>query len=89
MEDHLQMFEFAGKLIAKAIYEGQIVNAQFAPFFIHQIKGFRNQNYSFLDDLATLDKDLYRNLQYIKVYRLTLFVFFNEVFCELKVCFTS
>ena len=63
--------------------------AQFAPFFIHQIKGFRNQNYSFLDDLATLDKDLYRNLQYIKVYRLTLFVFFNEVFCELKVCFTS
>jgi hypothetical protein len=81
------MFEFAGKLIAKGIYEvtfqriqlknfhilkflffkGQIVNAQFAPFFFRTLTGFRNQNYSFLDDLVTLDKDLYKNLNFIKV----------------------
>ena len=66
VEDHLQMFEFAGKLIAKSIYEGQVVEVDFAPFFLRQLIGYRTQYFSFLDDLATLDKDLYKNLNSIK-----------------------
>jgi len=66
VEDHLQMIEFAGRLIGKAVYECQVVDTQFAPFFLRQLTGFKSQNYSFLDDLAALDQDLYRNLNLIK-----------------------
>ncbi len=43
IEDHLQMFEFAGKLLAKSIYEGQVVDVDFATFFLRQLAGFRTQ----------------------------------------------
>ncbi len=68
IEDHLKMFEFIGKLIGKAVYEGHVIDVQFAPFFLRQIcgRGQRSANYSFLDDLATLDKELYKNLRSIK-----------------------
>ena len=66
IEDHLSMFEFIGKLIGKAIYEGHVIDVEFAPFFLRQIIGFQSTNYSFLDDLATLDKELYKNLKSIK-----------------------
>lgn len=68
LEDHLRMFEFVGKLIGKAVYEGHVIDVQFAPFFLRQIIGCqqRSYNYSFLDDLASLDKELYKNLKYIK-----------------------
>ena len=60
------MFKFAGKLLGKLIYENQVVDVEFASFFLRQIAGYRYQNYSFLDDLATLDRDLYKNLNLIK-----------------------
>ena len=60
------MFRFAGKLLGKLIYEQQVVDVEFASFFLRQIVGYRYQNYSFLDDLATLDRDLYKNLNLIK-----------------------
>lgn len=66
IDDHLKMFEFVGKLIGKAIYEGHVIDVEFAPFFLRQIIGASNTNYSFLDDLSTLDKDLYKNLKSIK-----------------------
>ncbi|RNA43855.1 ubiquitin- ligase E3B isoform X2 [Brachionus plicatilis] len=67
VEDHLQMFQFAGKLIAKAVYESLVIDTEFAPFFLRQIAGYRSQfSYSFLDDLVTLDQDLYKNLNFIK-----------------------
>lgn len=68
LEDHLRMFEFVGKLIGKAVYEGHVIDVQFAPFFLRQIIGCqqRSYNYSFLDDLASLDRELYKNLKYIK-----------------------
>ncbi|CAF0883062.1 unnamed protein product [Brachionus calyciflorus] len=67
VDDHLQMFKFAGKMIGKAVYESLVIDAEFAPFFLRQIAGYRSQfNYSFLDDLATLDQDLYKNLNFIK-----------------------
>jgi ubiquitin-protein ligase E3 B len=73
------MFEFAGRLIGKAVYECQVVDAQFAPFFLRQLTGFKSQNYSFLDDLATLDNDLYRNLNMIK---------YDDAVADLELTFT-
>lgn len=67
MDDHLNMFEFVGKLIGKAVYEGHVIDVQFAPFFLRQIiGGCNNSNYSFVDDLASLDKQLYKNLRSIR-----------------------
>jgi ubiquitin-protein ligase E3 B len=67
VDDHLKLFEFVGRLIGKSIYESQVVDVEFAPFFLRQLIGFRsNNNYSFLDDLSTLDNDLYKNLSAIK-----------------------
>lgn len=64
IDDHLKMFEFVGKLIGKAIYEGHVIDVEFAPFFLRQIIGAYNQsiNYSFLDDLATLDKGILKQI---------------------------
>jgi phosphoribosylformimino-5-aminoimidazole carboxamide ribonucleotide (ProFAR) isomerase len=47
-----------GIITGKAIYEGHVIDVEFAPFFLRQIIGTSNQtsNYSFLDDLASLDK---------------------------------
>jgi ubiquitin-protein ligase E3 B len=67
VDEHLRLFEFAGKIFAKSIYEGVVVDVQFAPFFLRQLVGYKCQNYSFFDDLATLDRDLYKNLSIIKV----------------------
>lgn len=48
--------------------KSHVIDAEFAPFFLRQIVGYRSQNnYSFIDDLATLDQDLYKNLSFIKV----------------------
>ncbi|KAM3177719.1 hypothetical protein ACTXT7_003990 [Hymenolepis weldensis] len=68
-ESHLQLFEFVGKLLAKAVYEGIIVDVPFANFFLTQVLGRQRAScYSFLDELATLDRDLYKSLTYIKHY---------------------
>jgi hypothetical protein len=48
-------------------FKNQVVDVEFASFFLRQLAGYRYQNYSFLDDLATLDRDLYKNLNLIKV----------------------
>uniref|UniRef100_A0A5K3F543 HECT-type E3 ubiquitin transferase n=1 Tax=Mesocestoides corti TaxID=53468 RepID=A0A5K3F543_MESCO len=67
-ESHLQLFEFVGKLLAKAVYEGIIVDVPFANFFLTQVLGRQRAScYSFLDELSTLDRDLYKSLTYIKV----------------------
>nr|VZI47413.1 unnamed protein product [Spirometra erinaceieuropaei] len=68
-DGHLQLFEFVGKLLAKAVYEGIIVDVPFANFFLTQILGRqRTSCYSFLDELATFDRDLYKSLTYVKHY---------------------
>lgn len=81
IEDHLKMFQFVGKLIGKAVYEGHVIDVEFAPFFLRQIIGCqqRSSNYSFLDDLASLDKELYKNLKSIK---------HNDYVSELELTFT-
>lgn len=36
-DNHLHLFEFVGKMIGKAIFEGIVVDVPFAPFFVSQV----------------------------------------------------
>ena len=66
-EEQLSWFAFLGRIIGKALYEGILVNAQFARFFLSKWLGQQ----SYLDDLASLDSldpALYRGLLYLKNY---------------------
>ncbi|CAG9585150.1 unnamed protein product, partial [Danaus chrysippus] len=66
-ENHLQLFEFIGRMLGKAVYEGIVVDVPFASFFLSQVLGQTTQAlYSWIDELPSLDKDLYRSLTYIK-----------------------
>lgn len=68
-ENHLQLFEFVGRLLGKAVYEGIVVDVPFASFFLSQVLGQTNQVlYSCIDELPSLDNELYRSLTFIKHY---------------------
>ncbi|KAH3752596.1 hypothetical protein DPMN_187217 [Dreissena polymorpha] len=68
-ENYLHLFEFVGKMLGKAIYEGIIVEVPFAPFFLTQILGYGSSStYSSVDELPSLDPDLAKNLSYTKHY---------------------
>ncbi|KAL9549438.1 hypothetical protein PS6_006068 [Mucor atramentarius] len=61
---HIQLFEFIGKAIGKALYEGVLLDVQFAGFLLARLLG-RNV---FLEELKELDQDVWRNLTFIKHY---------------------
>ncbi|EJT98849.1 HECT-domain-containing protein [Dacryopinax primogenitus] len=58
----LNWFRFMGRILGKALYEGILVDLAFAPFFLGKWLGKR----SYLDDLASLDPELYNGLVYLK-----------------------
>ncbi|KAG6544429.1 hypothetical protein Mapa_014067 [Marchantia paleacea] len=60
----LQMIEFLGQIIGKALYEGILLEYSFSPLFVAKLLG----RSSFLDDLSSLDVELHRNLMYLKHY---------------------
>ncbi|XP_050130421.1 E3 ubiquitin-protein ligase UPL6-like isoform X9 [Malus sylvestris] len=62
-EQHLQFFHFLGILLAKAMFEGILVNIPFAMFFLSKLK----QKYNYLNDLPSLDPELYRHLIFLKL----------------------
>jgi ubiquitin-protein ligase E3 B len=66
VDNHLELFEFIGKIFGKAVYEGNVADVQFASFFLRHLVGYRSQYYSFFDDLASLDRELYKQLSAIK-----------------------
>ncbi|XP_006004610.1 ubiquitin-protein ligase E3B [Latimeria chalumnae] len=68
-ENHLQLFEFVGKMLGKAIYEGIVVDVPFASFFLSQLLGHHHSMfYSSIDELPSLDSEFYKNLTSIKRY---------------------
>ncbi|XP_074641839.1 ubiquitin-protein ligase E3B-like [Tubulanus polymorphus] len=68
-ENHLALFEFVGRMLGKAVYEGIVVDVPFASFFLSHILGHQhNSTYSSIDELPSLDPDLYKSLSYIKHY---------------------
>ncbi|XP_076627960.1 ubiquitin-protein ligase E3B isoform X2 [Colletes latitarsis] len=69
-DNHLQLFEFVGRMLGKAVYEGIVVDVPFASFFVSQFSGQTGGAlYSWLDELASLDRDLYRSLTLVKHYK--------------------
>ncbi|KAJ8286077.1 hypothetical protein GJAV_G00034290 [Gymnothorax javanicus] len=68
-ENHLQLFEFVGKMLGKAMYEGIVVDVPFASFFLSQVLGHHHSMfYSSIDELPSLDSEFYKNLTSIKRY---------------------
>ncbi|XP_067010981.1 ubiquitin-protein ligase E3B isoform X2 [Anabrus simplex] len=66
-DNHLQLFEFVGRMLGKAVYEGIVVDVPFASFFLSQVLGQQHQVlYSSMDELPSLDRELYRSLTFIK-----------------------
>ncbi|XVF76313.1 hypothetical protein PTKIN_Ptkin13bG0256300 [Pterospermum kingtungense] len=62
LENGIQMIEFLGRVVGKALYEGILLDYSFSHVFVQKLLG----RYSFLDELSTLDPELYRNLMYVK-----------------------
>lgn len=65
--DNIIMYEFLGRVVGKAMYEGITIKPQFAHFFLSFIRG----EYNFLNmlsDLSTMDRTLYNNLMFLKTY---------------------
>ncbi|XP_020230204.1 E3 ubiquitin-protein ligase UPL6 isoform X2 [Cajanus cajan] len=64
-EQHFQFFHFLGTLLAKAMFEGILVDIPFATFFLSKLK----QKHNYLNDLPSLDPELYRHLMFLKHYK--------------------
>ncbi|XP_020091856.1 E3 ubiquitin-protein ligase UPL7 isoform X2 [Ananas comosus] len=62
LENGIEMIEFLGRVVGKALYEGILLDYSFSLVFVQKLLG----RYSFLDELSTLDSELYRNLMYLK-----------------------
>ncbi|ORX84424.1 HECT-domain-containing protein [Anaeromyces robustus] len=63
-ENYLSLFEFIGKILGKALYEAIVIDFPFAQFFYAKLLS----RYNFLDDLPSLDPQLYKNLTFLKHY---------------------
>ncbi|PAV73433.1 hypothetical protein WR25_04663 isoform A [Diploscapter pachys] len=66
-EDHLQLFQFVGRMLGKAVYEGIVVDIQLAPVLLAAVLGGRRL--CAFDELSQLDPELYRNLSFVKKYQ--------------------
>ena len=62
--EYLQLFEFVGKMVGKAVYEGHLMDLPLAPFFVNLVVGRPNT----LNELAQLDPEVSKNLQFVKTY---------------------
>lgn len=63
--DHIVLFEFLGRILGKALYEGITIHPQFAHFFLSFLRGDYNY-FHMLPDLFTMDAQLYNNLMFLK-----------------------
>ncbi|KAL6707717.1 ubiquitin-protein ligase (E3) [Coniothyrium glycines] len=76
IQELLQRYEFLGRIIGKCLYEGILVDVNFAPFFLRKWaltggtgsapneSGYRPT----LNDLRDLDEELYQGLHKLKTY---------------------
>ncbi|KAM7262797.1 hypothetical protein ACFE04_000480 [Oxalis oulophora] len=64
LQNGMQMIEFLGRVVGKALYEGILLDYSFSHVFVQKLLG----RYSFVDELSTLDQELYRNVMYVKHY---------------------
>jgi len=57
-----QLYELVGTLLGKALFEGVLIEPKFARAFLNQILRKKNQ----INDLQSIDSELYRNLLKLK-----------------------
>ncbi|KAI9026654.1 hypothetical protein CLU79DRAFT_853565 [Phycomyces nitens] len=62
LREQLVFYEFLGLIIGKALYEGILLDVAFAEFFLKKCLGKVN----YLDDLPSLDPELYKGLIEVK-----------------------
>lgn len=67
-----ELYSFVGRILGKAIYENITVDPQFTHFFLSYINGKYNF-FNIIDDLKTLDAELYKNLMFLKTYEVCQF----------------
>jgi len=60
----LEYYEFFGKVLGKLMFEGIQIEPQFAKFFLKRLVNKSNM----ISDLKSLDKDLFKNLNFLKTY---------------------
>jgi len=65
--DHIVLFEFLGRILGKALYEGITIQPQFAHLFLSFLRGDHTYLH-LLTDLSTIDSQLYGNLMFLKTY---------------------
>ena len=75
-----KIFTFLGRVLGKAIFENITIQPQFAHFFLAFMHGRYNYMH-LINDMSSLDKELYKNLMFLKVcltffYTLTLVLLF-------------
>eukprot|EP00985_Skeletonema_marinoi_P002204 scaffold893_cov143-Skeletonema_marinoi.AAC.8 len=63
----MKLFEFLGRILGKALYEGITIQPQFAHLFLSFLRGDHSYLH-LLTDLSTIDKQLYNNLMFLKTY---------------------
>ena len=61
---NLELFEFLGQIVGKCLYENVLIDVEFAPFFLLRWFG----RHAYLDDLPSLDKQIYQGLVFLKQY---------------------
>lgn len=54
--DHLTLFQFVGRILGKALYEGIVVQPKFAHFFLSKLL----HNFNQINDLPSLDPEIYK-----------------------------
>ena len=67
--DHLTMFQFVGRILGKALYEGIVVQPKFAHFFLSKLLHSFNQ----LNELPSLDPEIYKVRQLSNAASVTVF----------------
>ena len=60
----LDYFHFFGRILGKAMFEGIQIEPKFAKFFLKKLANKSNM----ISDLKSLDKDLFKNLNFLKTY---------------------
>jgi ubiquitin-protein ligase E3 C len=64
LNETLEQFQFLGRVLGKAVFEDILVEPQFSPTFLNKLLGKDN----IIDDLYTLDPEVYHNLVELKSY---------------------
>ena len=65
-DNHLELFHFIGSMLGKAVYNGLIMELNFAPFFLRSLLQQTSLLYSLFDELPSFNQELSNSLSCIK-----------------------